>query len=316
MTVTVVIPVYNNAEHIARALDSVCSQTLQPDQVIVVDDGSTDNTAEIVKKHSQVEYIYQENSGASAARNAGIKNATGEWIALLDADDEWLDTYLEKQTALLEANSDLQWASANYTRCYCNDNKQTVAEDAQKALKGLDGKFHFDSYFTAYLNGTRGWTGTLIIKKSVFEQVGLFNTEQLRFNDEDMWWRIAFTEIPFGYNPEPLAIYHMHINDSITKKYKVSELFGDFLERQLGYAGQAGCLDLFEPCAKHMLKYWIHKFWYDENAVYIGGLTDRFDYILDSNYKTLVRFLTIYPRLTSAMMPLLSKINKIFGLKL
>ncbi len=316
MTVTVVIPAYNNSEHIARALDSVCSQTLKPHQVIVVDDGSTDDTAEIVKKYDNVEYIYQQNAGASAGRNTGIENATGEWIAFLDADDEWLVEYLEKQTALLKTNCDLQWAGANYHRCHCNDKNQEVAESSQNALECLNGKDHFDDYFTAYLNGTRGWTGTLIIKKSVFETIGLFNTEQLRFNDEDMWWRIAFTKIPFGYNPEPLAIYHMHISNSITKRYKVSELFGDFLERQLQYAEQAGCLDLFRPCAKHMLKYWIHRFWYDENAVYIRGLVDRFDNILDSNYKRLVRFLTICPRLTSTMMPLLSKVNKIFGLKL
>ncbi|MCK5566116.1 MAG: glycosyltransferase family 2 protein [Planctomycetes bacterium] len=316
MTVTVVIPAYNNSEHIARALDSVCSQSLTPHQVIVVDDGSTDDTAEIVKKYDNVEYIYQQNAGASAGRNTGIENATGEWIAFLDADDEWLAEYLEKQTALLKANGDLQWAGANYHRCHCNDKKQEVAESSQTALECLNGKDYFDSYFTAYLNKTRGWTGTLIIKKSVFETAGLFNTEQLRFNDEDMWWRIAFTNIPFGYNPEPLAIYHMHISNSITKRYKASELFSEFMARHLRYAEQAGCYDLFEPCAKHMLKYWIHRFWYDENAVYIRGLVDRFDNILDNNYKRLVRFLTIYPKLTSAMMPLLSRINKIFGLKL
>jgi glycosyltransferase involved in cell wall biosynthesis len=316
MTFTVVIPTYNNAEHIARTLDSVCSQTLKPHQVIVIDDGSTDNTAQIVKKYDNVEYIHQENAGASSARNTGIENATGQWIAFLDADDEWLPEYLEKQTALLEANPDLQWAGANYHRCYCNDEKQVVAESSQDALECLSGKEYFDNYFTAYLNGTRGWTGTLIIKKSIFETAGMFNTSQLRFNDEDMWWRIAFMNIPFGYNAQPLAIYHMHISDSITKKYKVDEQFAEFMDRHLSYAEQAGCYEQFEPCAKRMVKYWIHCFWYDENVINIRTLLDRFDNILESDYKRLVRFLTICPKLTSAMMPLLSKVNKIFGLKL
>ena len=317
MTVTVVIPTYNNADQIARTLDSVCAQTLPPHQIIVIDDGSTDNTARIIKNYDpKVTYLHLQNAGASAARNAGINAADGEWIAFLDGDDEWLPEYLEKQVKLLKANTQLQWIGANYYRCYCQKNQRIIAENSKKAKQTLKGKDYFDSYFQAYMNQTRGWTGTMIIKRSVFDQVGLFNPDQLRFNDEDMWWRIAAKKLPFGYNTEPLAIYHMNIKDSITKKYAVHELFAEFLDRQLHNANKEGCLEMFAPCAEHMLRYWIHEFWYDENVVHIRYMVDRFANILPDSYKKLVRLLTIYPKATSTAMPILSMINKIFKLKL
>ena len=87
-SVSVIIPAYNASKHIARAINSVLAQTCQPDRIIVVDDGSTDNTSEIVKQFDSVKYIYQENSGVSIARNTGIEAADSNWIAFLDADDE------------------------------------------------------------------------------------------------------------------------------------------------------------------------------------------------------------------------------------
>ncbi len=87
--VSVVIPAYNAEKYIGRAIDSVLAQTRQPDEIIVVDDGSTDNTPNAIKSYgSKVYYIHQENGGASVARNTGIEAAKSEWIAFLDADDE------------------------------------------------------------------------------------------------------------------------------------------------------------------------------------------------------------------------------------
>ena len=101
-TVSVVIPVYNSSEYIARTIESVLAQTHKPDEIIVVDDGSTDETRQKVTQYEpKVKYIYQTNAGTSAARNTGIKTSSSEWIAFLDADDEWLPEYLQKQLALL-----------------------------------------------------------------------------------------------------------------------------------------------------------------------------------------------------------------------
>ncbi len=97
-TVSVVIPTFNRASVVTRALESVLLQTRPPDELLVVDDGSTDDTAERVRAELPgVRVIEQENRGVSAARNAGIRAATGTWIALLDSDDEWLPEKLDRQ---------------------------------------------------------------------------------------------------------------------------------------------------------------------------------------------------------------------------
>jgi len=101
--ISVVIPAYNAAGTIGRALDSVIAQTHPAREILVVDDGSTDRTAQVVSEYGgRVEYLYQDNAGPGAARNAGIRAAHGEWIAFLDADDEWLPHRLALQAELLQ----------------------------------------------------------------------------------------------------------------------------------------------------------------------------------------------------------------------
>ena len=102
MKISVVIPAYNAAAWIRRAVNSVLSQTRPADEIIVVDDGSTDGTGDIVRMYDgRVRLLQQANAGAAAARNTGILAATGDWIAFLDADDEWLPQKLQRQTEYL-----------------------------------------------------------------------------------------------------------------------------------------------------------------------------------------------------------------------
>ena len=118
VSVSVVIPAYNAAEHITRAIDSVLAQTRRADEIIVIDDGSADNTADIVKRYgAELKYIYQDNAGAGQARNAGIDAAKSEWIAFLDADDEWLTDKLQLQTDYLARHPDLMWTTGNFLIC-------------------------------------------------------------------------------------------------------------------------------------------------------------------------------------------------------
>ena len=104
MKISVVIPAYNASAFLPRCLESVFAQTLKPDEVIVVDDGSTDNTGSVAAELG-AKVVLQENSGPSAARNTGIQNAAGEWIALLDADDLWAPEKLELQAARVRAET-------------------------------------------------------------------------------------------------------------------------------------------------------------------------------------------------------------------
>ncbi|MCK4819314.1 glycosyltransferase family 2 protein, partial [bacterium] len=106
--VSVIIPTCNRAEYITQAIDSVLAQTYTDYEIIVVDDGSTDNTKEVMEPYmDRIRYIYQENAGVSAARNTGIKAAKGDWVAFLDSDDEWLPGKLAVQIRAVERHPQL-----------------------------------------------------------------------------------------------------------------------------------------------------------------------------------------------------------------
>ena len=106
--VSVIIPTYNRARYVTRSIDNVLAQSYKDYEIIVIDDGSTDDTKKIIEPYfSSIKYIYQENAGVSNARNNGIKNAKGEWIAFLDSDDEWLPEKLAVQTRFIEKHTEI-----------------------------------------------------------------------------------------------------------------------------------------------------------------------------------------------------------------
>ena len=107
MNITVIIPTYNRYEFLKRAIRSVISQSYNAKEIIVVDDGSSDNTSKIVQDFPFIKYIFQKNSGVSSARNLGIKNASHEWIAFLDSDDEWYESKLKEQIVFHRENRDV-----------------------------------------------------------------------------------------------------------------------------------------------------------------------------------------------------------------
>ena len=130
--VSVIIPLYNKGKYIARALDSVFSQTYQDYEVIVVDDGSTDNGPEIVKQYNdpRLRLIHQENAGPGAARNKGISESKGEFLSFLDADDEWLPEFLEEGIYALSENPQC----SSFCSCYYMGEEK---EDKSEAFKKL-----------------------------------------------------------------------------------------------------------------------------------------------------------------------------------
>ena len=145
MTVSAVIPAYNSGESIARAIESVLCQTYPADEIIVVDDGSTDNTAEMVQSFGErVIFIRQENAGASVARNTGIQAARFDWIAFLDADDEWVPEKLRLQVELLQRHPELVWTMSNYFSCACGQQHQQHVFDQDRSAALLAGREYYD----------------------------------------------------------------------------------------------------------------------------------------------------------------------------
>ncbi|MBW8035101.1 MAG: glycosyltransferase family 2 protein [Planctomycetes bacterium] len=314
--ISVVIPAYNSGAYIARAVASVFEQRFPAYEVIVVDDGSDDDTGEVVGQFGdKVKYIRQENAGASAARNTGILAASGEWIAFLDADDEWKDDYLVKQVELIERNRELVWTAANFYNCCCEDGHKMQLHDKGAGEKLLGGGEVFEDYFQAYVNGTAGWTGSLMIKKAVLEEAGMFSENQPMANDLDMWWRIGYRYPKIGYNSEPLAVYHTHIADSITKKHRNPEILSDLIAKHLEISRSLGAYERFVPCAVHMIKYWNYVYLFDERKVYIRGILKRFNRILPFSYRSIMNAFTICSPVRMAAKPLVDRISGKIGIR-
>ena len=183
--ISVVIPLYNKEKSIASTLQSVYEQTYTDYEVVIVNDGSTDNSENVVKNFAHIDnrwtLISQENAGVSAARNTGIIAAKGEYIAFLDADDIWAPSYLETLAALINDFPDAGLYSLGY-----------VEIDGDEILK-YDNKFatiERGVIVQPWNNKYRIWTGSVAANKERIIKLGLFDTRMTHGEDIDMWWRL------------------------------------------------------------------------------------------------------------------------------
>lgn len=206
MAVSVIIPLYNKARHIRRALDSVMAQTMQDFEVIVVDDGSTDGGGDVAREvsDSRIRLIAQENRGVSAARNRGIHEASFEQIAFLDADDEWLPSFLETVTGLRERHPEAGAFATAYRVCRGDTSTRPAFVGC---VQSPDGGL-LDDYFLAALGPEPVWTSAVMIPKHVFGQVGNFPVGVRRGEDVNMWERIAL-RYRVAWSPVEGAVYHL-----------------------------------------------------------------------------------------------------------
>lgn len=185
--VSVIIPTYKRANLIFEAISSVLAQTYQNFEIIVINDGYQDETEQIIAKINdpRVKYIYQENSGPASARNTGIKNANGCYIAFLDSDDLWHEDKLEKQLKILDKNPRVGIVSchSSYRDFEGNEifKKISNAKNNMDYVKGL--VFEPDRVFTG--------TPTLMIRKECLDRSGMFDESLKLFEDWDLCFRIA-----------------------------------------------------------------------------------------------------------------------------
>ncbi len=165
LMISCVIPTYNREELVVRALESVFAQTRQPDEIVIVDDGSTDRTEEALREYAdRVRYVRQENAGGGAARNTGVENATGDWIAFLDSDDLWIDDHVERIAAAIQATS----GRANY---YFDDMIRPSGESEvmlwELAEFSIDGAYEFTDDATEWVMLPRQ---PLMLQSAVFHR--------------------------------------------------------------------------------------------------------------------------------------------------
>ncbi len=192
--VSVIIPLYNGERYIVEALESVFKQDYSPFEVIVVDDGSTDQSATLVKTFPQVRYIYQKNQGNAVARNVGISQARGEFCAFLDQDDLWAADKLSVQVDRLIRNPELGFVVG----CLLN----FLDTDSPPPLQ-LRRDFLSDAK-VAYL------PGSLLVRKSVFGRLGLFNPDFRYGSDSDFFFKAKDAKISMEVCPEILLYRRVH----------------------------------------------------------------------------------------------------------
>jgi glycosyltransferase involved in cell wall biosynthesis len=199
-TISVVIPSFNAAGTLRRSIDSVLAQSRSASEVLVLDDGSTDETRGIVESYgSAVRYFFQENQGLSGARNSGIELTTGDWLAFHDADDEWLPTKLERQGDLLDRHPDIVWSACNPEEVRGGSLFPGLIPRSVRGVLEESGRARF---FVLAAAGVLFPAGGFLIRREVFNEVGTFDRTLKTGGDRDMWWRIALRHPEIAYVPD------------------------------------------------------------------------------------------------------------------
>jgi len=304
MTVSVVIPAYNVESHIARALDSVLAQTRPPTEIIVVDDGSTDGTAEVIQRYGPaVRYLHSDHVGAAEARNIGIRAAHGDWIAFLDADDEWLPEKLALQTALLARHPDLVWCYGNMFVQRVGQTGRTYSHNPDRIRRALGDAEVFDDYLQALAAGAPTSCITWVVRHDVLDAVGMFCSELPWAQDADLALRLAYRWPRIGYIHRPLAINHFGRAGSITARHWSNlERRCRFLERHAELSRQAGAWDRFRPCVRWLLIQWTRRYLAVEPPVDLSPILRRWGHLLPCRLRLEVRVRGLLgPRLNRAV---------------
>jgi len=215
MKISVIIPTFNRLDLLKRAIESVLNQSIKPYDIIVVDDGSTDDTSEMIQqKYKSINLIQQKNSGVSAARNNGIKNAQGDWIALLDSDDEWGENKLEEQVNNLTDNP-------KYEFCHTNEIwiRNGIRVNQKKRHKKYGG-FIFDKC----LDICRISPSSVLFNKNILNHVGWFDEKLPVCEDYDLWLRIT-ADYEILFIDKPLIVKYGGHNDQLSNSVEAIERF-------------------------------------------------------------------------------------------
>jgi len=239
--ISVVVPCFNAQRYIAGTLQSVFSQAGVTLEVIVVDDGSTDDSVATVRQgFPAATLIQQPNAGVAAARNAGLRAAKGRWVAFIDADDCWLAGKLQTQLKLLAGHPESRLACAPWYVWFSNEPQAPAHWRAGQVPDGCPvyGR-HGDGWlYTELLEGCTVWTSTVMADRMLLADAGGFDTELKVGEDYDLWLRLSRLT-PFVRAERPLALYRQH-PDSLTRRPPALNYEGRVLAQALTRWGLTG----------------------------------------------------------------------------
>ena len=236
---SIVIPLYNKQNAIATTLRSVLAQTYTNYEVVVVDDGSIDDSANIAEATlglsnlSPVSYriIRKKNGGVSSARNQGIQEAKYDYIALLDGDDVWNEHYLEEQVKLIHDFPDAKMWGVNYADI-CNGNIFPYHQGLADDYRG-----YVNNYFSTN-HGDLFWTSAIVLKKDIAEYTDLFDERMAYSEDMDLWYRIILQSKVVFYN-KVLAYYNKDAENRAEQNFyahfEIKRRMEYYLDKYVGY---------------------------------------------------------------------------------
>lgn len=231
MGISVIIPTYNRAALTAAAIESALAQTRPPEEIIVIDDGSTDDTEPVLQHRfgERIRYVRQPNQGPSAARNHGMRLAREDWIAFLDSDDLWRPGKLELQHAFLTKNPSVDFVFSDLW----------VADEAGGGIEIQDRRFHerlsqqqnqLSGMVDLLITQSFTITTTLMFRKQCWAACGPFDESMRLCEDLDLWLRAA-AQFTWGFIPEPLAERRRHEGNLVNDWIKREAARGRVIER-------------------------------------------------------------------------------------
>jgi glycosyltransferase involved in cell wall biosynthesis len=253
--VSVIIPAYNGRAYIAEAIESVLGQSFTDFELLVVDDGSTDDTAAIIQTYGRrVRYLYKTNGGPGSARNLGIQQAKGEYIAFLDQDDLWLPNRLAEQVPVLQQDPQLGMVFSDALYESTADLKEQNSFSIDRPCRGHVLKQLFANNFIPNL--------TVLVRKCCFDRLGLLDESgsMMITDDYNMWLRVT-AHYPVTYIDKPLARYRWHEQnfsadreraylDTMTALQNVLERH-PHLKKELGKTVSCRFADLYYRLSRH-----------------------------------------------------------------
>lgn len=207
-TVSVIIPTYNRADMVSDAIESVIAQSCADWELIVVDDGSTDNTPQVVGafNDTRIKYLYQPNKGLPGARNTGIRASSGACVAFLDSDDLFLPGKLQQQAAFLAAHPDVGLVAGGHIE----------VDRTLRPLRKVE-PWHGQPELGVeqWLLGCPFITCSVLVRRSWLDMVGLFDEDMRYVEDWDLWLRLAAAGCPMAWLREPVCLYRFHGSNTV-----------------------------------------------------------------------------------------------------
>jgi glycosyltransferase involved in cell wall biosynthesis len=212
--ISVIVPVFNRKEMVREALASVTGQSRRPDEIWLVDDGSEDGSGEVAGEFEDVSLIRQSNQGISAARNAGIRRSTGDYIAFLDSDDLWEREKLLFQERFMDAHPEIPVCHTD--ELWLKDGRKFNPRNYHRKEGGF--------LFRRSLERCLISPSAVLIRRSLFPITGLFDRAMTVCEDYDLWLRIT-ARYPVGFIPLPLTIKRGGHADQLSRKYPAMDLY-------------------------------------------------------------------------------------------